>query len=301
MYRFFPPDRIGEFDLDTDFRINDHKFKKNFIEQLDLRLGWEIASEFGFNARIGRTLEKSGASATYFDEDQLRNIYKCMKPWLDANKLDRITRQHFVQFTNGVLHRIRMRGAVDHPFLNRFRKVKSKTFELSNIKGSPYFLSRHFGARARFPKLVATAHLDSHSILDTTYVNPRMQNWYKYYFLKCFTSDLSNGEMLMAEIPDALYNDFYQKLFDTLCEEGICNQSAREAERNYCISPSAILISDNVKHINCYHCTSVMCVANEDEISENTPCLAYRCQGKYTEVKRDEIHKYYYNPLAELI
>lgn len=295
VYRFFPPDRIGEFDLDTDFRINDHKFKKNFIEQLDLRLGWEIASEFGFNARIGRTLEKSGASATYFDEDQLRNIYKCMKPWLDANKLDRITRQHFVQFTNGVLHRIRMRGAVDHPFLNRFREVKSKTFELSNIKGSPYFLSRHFGARARFPKLVATAHLDSHSILDTTYVNPRMQNWYKYYFLKCFTSDLSNGEMLMAEIPDALYNDFYQKLFDTLCEEGICNQSAREAERNYCISPSAILISDNVKHINCYHCTSVMCIANEDEVSENTPCLAYRCQGKYTEVKRDEIHKYYYN------
>lgn len=47
VYRFFPPDRIGEFDLDTDFRINDHKFKKNFIEQLDLRLGWEIASEFG--------------------------------------------------------------------------------------------------------------------------------------------------------------------------------------------------------------------------------------------------------------
>lgn len=38
-----------------------------------------------------------------------------------------------------------------------------------------------------------------------------------------------------------------------------------------------------------------MCVANEDEVSENTPCLEYKCQGKYTEVKRDEIHKYYYN------
>lgn len=57
VYRFFPPDRLGDIDLDTDFRVNDHKFKKGFIEQLDLRLGWEIASEFGFNARIGRTLE----------------------------------------------------------------------------------------------------------------------------------------------------------------------------------------------------------------------------------------------------
>lgn len=295
VYRFFPPDRLGDIDLDTDFRINGHKFKKNFIDQLDLRLGWEIASEFGFNARIGRTLEKSGASATYFVEDQLRNVYKLMKPWLDENRLERITRQHFVQFANGVLHRIRMRGAVDHPFLYRFREVKSKTYELSNLKGSPYFLSRHFSPRARFPKLVATSHLDSHSILDTTYVNPRMLNWYKYYFLKCFKADLSNNEMLMAEIPDGLFNDFYQKLFDILCEVGICNQSVRESERNYCISPSALLISDKVKHINCYHCTSVMCVADEDEISENTPCLEYKCQGKYTEVRHDEIHKYYYN------
>ena len=295
VYRFFPPDRLGDIDLDTDFRVNDHKFKKGFIEQLDLRLGWEIASEFGFNARIGRTLEKSGASAIYFDEDQLRNVYKQMKPWLDENRLERITRQHFVQFANGVLHRIRMRGAVDHPFLSRFREVKSTTYEMNNNKPSKYYLHRYFSSRARYPKLVATTHLDNRSILDTTYVNPRVLNWYKYYFQKCFTADLSDNGFMMAEIPDGLYNDFYQKLFEVFCEEGICNKSVRESEQNYCISPSALLISDKVKHIHCYHCTSVMCVANEDEVSENTPCLEYKCQGKYTEVKRDEIHKYYYN------
>lgn len=246
VYRFFPPDRLGDIDLDSDFRVNDHKFKKGFIEQLDLRLGWEIASEFGFNARIGRTLEKSGASATYFDEEKLRNVYKQMKPWLDENRLERITRQHFVQFANGVLHRIRMRGAVDHPFLSRFREVKSTTYEMNNNKPSKYYLHRYFGSRARYPKLVATTHLDSRSILDTTYVNPRVINWYKYYFLKCFTADLSDNGFMMAEIPDGLYNDFYQKLFDVFCEEGICNKSVRESERNYCISPSALLISDEV-------------------------------------------------------
>lgn len=295
VYRFFPPDRLGEVDLDSDYRLNDHKFKKTFIEQLDLRLGWEIASEFGFNARIGRTLEKSGASATFFDEDRLRQVYSSMRTWLEDNKLGRITRQHFVQFVNGVLHRIRMRGAIDHPFLRQFREVKSGTYELSNFRGTNFFLCRHFSARGRYPKLLTTTRLSSHSILDTTYVNPRMNNWYKYYFLKCFSTDLAINDILVSEIPDNLYNDFYQQLFDTLCEEGLCNHSTREADRNYCISPSAILVSCNVKHISCYHCTSVMCVADEDEVSENTPCIEYKCQGKYTEIKRDEIHKYYYN------
>ena len=143
-------------------------------------MGWEIASEFGLNARIGRTLEKSGASATYFDEDKLREVYKQMSIWLQQNNLGKITRQHFVQFLNGVLHRMRMRGAVDHPFLNKFREEQSTTFNLSNLKGSPYFLCHRFGTRARYPKLITTTKLsNSRSILDSTFVNPRFTNWYK--------------------------------------------------------------------------------------------------------------------------
>lgn len=296
VYRFFPPDRIGEYDLTTDYRLNEKKFQKKFIDQLDLRLGWEIASEFGLNARIGRTLEKSGASATYFDEDRLREVYKQMSGWLQQNNLGKITRQHFVQFLNGVLHRMRMRGAVDHPFLNKFREEQSTTFNLSNLKGSPYFLCHRFGTRARYPKLITTTKLsNSRSILDSTFVNPRFTNWYKMYFRKCFERDLAYNGFLMDEIPDALYNDFYSKLFDTLVECGICNQSNRVTDRNYCISPSAIFISDNVKHIGCYKCTSVMCIAEEDEVSEGTICIDFKCLGQYNEFKREEIRKYYYN------
>jgi len=296
VYRFFPPDRLGEYDLNTDYRLNEKKFKKAFIEQLDLRLGWEITSEFGLNSRIGRTLEKSGASATYFDEAKLLQVYTEMKPWLNTNLIGKISRQHFVQFVNGLLHRIRMRGAVDHPFLNQFREVKSDTYHLSNYKGSPHFLCHIFGARSRYPKVVTNARLaNGKNILDSTYVNPRMTNWYKHYFLKCFTKDLSVGDFLMEEIPDDLYNEFFTELFEVLCKVGICNQSQRAADRNYCISPSAIMISNSVKHIGCHKCTSVMCVANDDDISENTPCIDYKCPGQYTEYKREQIGKYYYN------
>lgn len=295
VYRFFPPDKLGEIDLGTDYRVSAKKFKKGFIQQLDLRLGWEIASEFGFNARIGRTLEKSGASATYFEEDKLREVYKEIKGWLQENRLGKITRQHFVQFLNGVLHRMRMRGAVDHPFLNSFREKQSTTFHLNNRAGSPHYMCRYFGARARYPKLITTSPLNSQCILDSTYVTARNTNWYKLYFRKCFEKDLTIEDFWMEEIPPQLYNDFFQEMFRVLCNVGICNRSDRESERNYCIAPSALLISGRVKHIGCYKCTSVMCVAEEDEVSENTVCIEYKCTGQYNDIRRDNIHNYYYN------
>lgn len=291
VYRFFPPDKLGEVDVDKDYRNGAKKFTSGFIEQLDLRMWWEITSEFGFNSRIGRTLEKSGASATFFDEEKLREAYTAMRDWLLENKLGKITRQHFVQFLNGVLHRMRMRGAVDHPFLHNFREKQSNTFNMNNKGGSPYYLCRHFGARSRYPRLLTTARIDSKSILESTFVAGRNTNWYKLYFLKCFDKDLVDIE----DIPPQLYNDFFHELFETLCRVGLCNRSDRQAEANYCIAPSALRISGNVKHIGCYKCTSLMCVADEDEVSENTSCLEYKCSGQYNDIRRDNIRNYYYN------
>ena len=74
-------------------------------------MAWEIWSEFSYNASIGRTLEKSGASATGFSVDTLDKIYDQMKKWLQENKLgERITQETFLKFLNGFLHRLRTRG-----------------------------------------------------------------------------------------------------------------------------------------------------------------------------------------------
>ena len=41
------------------------------LHNVNSRIAWEIVSEYGFQARIGRTLEKTGSSTTYLDPDQL--------------------------------------------------------------------------------------------------------------------------------------------------------------------------------------------------------------------------------------
>ena len=40
------------------------------LEEFNRRVDWEIAVEFGYNALLGRTLEKTGSSGVFFNSKQ---------------------------------------------------------------------------------------------------------------------------------------------------------------------------------------------------------------------------------------
>ena len=86
-YRFFPADYHGKVDIDTGYRDAIKKFTPSFKLEFDNRMHWEILSEFGYNAMIGRTLEKSGTSAVKFDEGKLKSVFRAMEDWLNQNNL----------------------------------------------------------------------------------------------------------------------------------------------------------------------------------------------------------------------
>ena len=89
-YRFIPDEFIEKIDLSENYRDKEHgnvlsdRFKKEF----DLRVDWEICSEFGMMSQRGRTLEKMGASATFFKEDDLKLVFSKMQGWLKENNLE---------------------------------------------------------------------------------------------------------------------------------------------------------------------------------------------------------------------
>lgn len=77
LYRFFPKDYLGKASP-RDFKIGD-AYTTHFLEEFDQRIRWEVYSEFGFNARIGRTLEKTGASSVSFDPLLLSSLWDKME------------------------------------------------------------------------------------------------------------------------------------------------------------------------------------------------------------------------------
>ncbi len=54
----------------------------------------------------------------------------------------------------GILQRMRMHGAVDHPYLNMYRNEKLNSYALNWVYDQRHFLNKRFGGGVQFPKLV---------------------------------------------------------------------------------------------------------------------------------------------------
>jgi len=280
-YRFFPVDYLGKSELEDYRNPTTKKFSTVFEREFDRRIAWEIMSEFGYNAIIGRTLEKTGSSAVSFQSDLFKEIFDEMKDWLSNNLLDTIETSSFIRFLNGVLHRTRMRGAIDHEYLSKFRKRDVKLWDLNWMRDDRHFLNKMFGPSSRFPKLICN-YPHTRSVLDTTYA--KQTNWFHAYFRKSFE---------MAPDNTALINEFYEVLFGKLIEKQVLNCIKSSEGDNFAIRTEQLLVSKNTSRYQCSVCSSVTHVSQDDKATEGMMCLDYRCNGQYQLMPGEELN--YYN------
>lgn len=284
-YRFFPADYYGKADIDIDYRDAAKKFTPGFKKEFDLRMNWEVLSEFGYNALIGRTLEKSGASAVRFDEKKLNAVFPSIQDWLIQNNLSVIGEKDLLSFVNGLLHRVRTRGGIDHEYLSKFRNGHLKLWDLNWNRDDRHFLNKIFHPRSRFPRLLASkAH--GQGLLDSTYT--RTNNWYRSYFLKSFP---------LAPAYHEVVNDFYKKLLEVFVTEGIMNKCGDEENENYAIMPNLVFIENKVINHLCDTCGAELATAASDAITGGSKCLAYTCTGTYsqTEASKPNYYQLVYN------
>ena len=288
--RFLPADLAKHIDLRKNYRTagEGSEFMDSFKKEFELRVDWEILSEFALTAQLGRTLEKTGASASFFKRELIAEVHTSMTDWLNENELQRIGEDEtaFIQFVHGLLQRMRTHGAVDHPFFEMYRKEYLNSYALNWIYDHRHFLNPYFGGGMHFPKLVGTVHNGrNHELLDMAVMRgDNKQTWYSNYFMEVFKDPWIGKNAI-------LFNDFMQKLFDTMVDVGLLNKE-EQGGGNYAIRPEAIWISKRVKHIQCDTCQSRMCVAAEDSLAEGTHCLNYKCTGTYSEESKPELNYY---------
>ena len=288
--RFLPADLAKHIDLRKNYRTagEGSEFMDSFKKEFELRVDWEILSEFALTAQLGRTLEKTGASASFFKRELIAEVHTSMTDWLKENELQRIGEDEtaFIQFVHGLLQRMRTHGAVDHPFFEMYRKEYLNSYALNWIYDHRHFLNPYFGGGMHFPKLVGTVHNGrNHELLDMAVMRgDNKQTWYSNYFMEVFKDPWIGKNAI-------LFNDFMQKLFVTMVDVGLLNKE-EQGGGNYAIRPEAIWISKRVKHIQCDTCQSRMCVAAEDSLAEGTHCLNYKCTGTYSEESKPELNYY---------
>ncbi len=283
--RFLPADLATHIDLRKNYREGSG-FMEIFKKEFDIRVDWEIVSEFGLTSQLGRTLEKTGTSATFFKSEDIRKVYDGMKDFLQTNNLEEVADDEtkFCHYVYGMLQRMRQHGAVDHPYLYKFRNEKLTQWALNWKSGGEHFLNKKFGSGIRFPKLLGVTFQDQKvDMLDMAVLRSEKPNWYSNYFSRYFNKSIENNM--------TLFNDFMRTLLKTMEEVGLVNY-APQGGGNYALKADHIWVSKNVKHIKCCDCQSTLYVARQDYWSEDTHCLNYRCHGNYSEETNPELNYY---------
>lgn len=283
--RFLPADLASHIDLRHNYREG-ISYMQRFKDEFDLRVDWEIASEFGLTSQLGRTLEKTGASATYFKSEDIHEVYSRIKDWLNENQMNYVAENEstFCHFVYGILQRMRRHGAVDHPYLEKYRNEALTLWALNWNRDGRHFFNRAFGGGVRFPKLIGVNYLERNAdMLDVAALRREKPNWYTNYFWHHFNWPIEKNI--------TLFNDFIRQLFRTMEEVGLVNH-APQGGGNYVINPDHIWVSNDVRHIKCSNCQSTLYVAKNDCLAEDTLCLDYKCQGIYSEEIIPELNYY---------
>ena len=292
-YRFMPDELVERIDLQENYRDPDTKeLTEKFKREFDLRVDWEICSEFGMMSGRGRTLEKMGSSATYFREEDLRNVFKQMEPWLNEEHLEFVARHEdlFLRFANGLLHRLRSRGGIDHEFLRLYRTQQLKPVMLNWPRmEKEHFLHKHFGGN-RVPHMMGhqfVTHKDE--VLDVTTVRNNRRNWFYDYFIKSIQNP--SGEVFQPNID--IINDFYRKLMEVMTDCELLDKKEAGGLANYAIRPDAIYVEAAVQTIKCEKCESHMYVAKSDTLTEDMHCLDFKCVDGIYNILENNGENYY--------
>lgn len=283
--RFLPADLASHIDLRHNYREGSG-YMQSFKNEFDIRVDWEIVSEFGLTSQLGRTLEKTGSSATFFKSEEIHKVYDLMKDFLAENQLGYVAEdeQTFCHFVYGILQRMRQHGAVDHPYLYKYRNEALTLYALNWQWDGRNFLNRMFGGSVRFPKLIGINYLDKNGdMLDVAALKREKPNWYTNYFWRHFNWPIERNM--------TLFNDFVKALFEKMEEVGLVNR-APQGGGNYAINPDHIWVSKDVKHIKCSNCQATLYVAKSDNLAEDTLCLDYKCSGTYSEEINPELNYY---------
>ncbi len=262
---FLPPDM--EWLEEWDVLRNTGKLPgdSDFLDLFSKRIAWEILSEYGFSARIGRTLERSGVSIAAPDSASIDAAIEQALPRLrgefeSLRTLDAATLRRVIL---GFLTHMKNRGGILHPLLHAYVRSEGNTYLLNK----PTYLPG-FGPRFRSPVFLSSRPGGAFDSLEGT-------PWYTAWMRSC-----------LAELPGLFENDVpdaLRVLRAALTGTGLLRELETDRGFAWGIDPARMRVTTDVALLRCGACGHGMsAAAMHADAWEGMPCLRSGCRGRYT-------------------
>ena len=287
MASLIPPD-LREYPDFTGYRDNSaaNAPPKPLRDDIEKRLTWEATSEFSLMQTHGRTMEPSGSSCVGWDQQRIASTIRKLRerlPVIDKSLMD-LPEETLMLWIFGFLHRARIRGAVDHPYLNDFAKKK---FWGKSPFGRVIQGRETFPSAGRFkPHLMVTQQQRGHDHVLAP-AKSSQQPWQLVWARRALKKRNLDDTSLLDLIEALLATGTEAGLFACLNQDG--------ANRSYAINAAAAILCGEREHLVCTESgQSIVRPTAEAAIWNGAPSLEYYAtSGVYRPAQYNARQQYY--------
>jgi DEAD/DEAH box helicase domain-containing protein len=286
---FLPPDMSWMDDYESFRTVGTLPDGSNLMALLDQRLAWEIWSEYTFDCRIGRTLEKTGSSTLEVKPELWQRAIEAMLPRLrekigPLRDLDKAT---LTCFLAGLVQNLKNRGAVDEADLGSYIDSLGNTWLLGKQGGRAVWRP-NFSRSSRSPVFLTSRGGERFQTLIRQPNNPT-PTWYEDWLEKSFYG----LDPLVVNSTQAIY----EAVLSGLREAGLVFERTARGARVWGLLPTAFQVTTDVVQFRCKYCSFAVSVGAGDSANfEGSRCMRYNCDGHF---ERTPVIDDYYRRLYE--
>lgn len=266
---FLPPDLAGLGVYRQFIRSKSKQPGKRLLGKFMTRLSWEIAMEFGFNARVGRTLDKVGCSTAVLDPARLELAVERLQAAL-ANHvapLEKTGPERLRRFLLGLLTRARQRGGVSHALLEGYAANGGKWYFLTK-KQAP--LLSPFSSESRLPRFLSLT--PGEKVFDALVQTGNYATWYVDWARRVLDPNLDTG----------LCNELYRRTVDALEAAGLLERIGNRNPGAWSIPREALIITRHTAQARSEAEGHALTVGvDELPLWEGMPSLVFRAADAY--------------------
>ena len=268
---FLPPDKIWFNDYQAMLREKALPAESALPEDVARRLVWEIHMEYGLNAGIGRTLEKSGCSVLSADRERLMTVIEVIRTRLqnEVEVLRSLTEAEAIRFISGIWVRLKSNGAIDHPMLDAYIGSSGNAWHLGNT----HAYLPEVGPQTRTPTFFSEYIARRKNNFDTLH-QARGSTWYERWYYKCLTP--------YSALSGAVIDDVFSIVLGELSAAGILKVHEVRNKKVWGLNPDRLTVQSLVIQFRCQKCGHVMALAEDmKDLWEGAPCFRTTCLGQY--------------------
>jgi DEAD/DEAH box helicase domain-containing protein len=269
---FLPVDMAWLDDYDTLRHTGALPAGSTLLDSLHRRLDWEVWSEYGFDARIGRTLEKTGSSTLAISQAQLSAaVAACFDPLCnEIGELRDLERERLTRFLTGIIVALKNKGGIAHAELGRYIDAGGNSYLLGKRLGLVHM--PNFGKGSRAPVLVT----DRGGTRFNTWVRASSNasvTWYEDWLVKC----LAGGNPAVG----AFAREVFELVVPRLVAAGVLFERPTPRGTVWGLSAELFAVTSHVSQLRCGECSFAVSAADADvHLLDGGPCLRYRCPGQ---------------------